>query len=77
MQHTPVFDDLPLVIKAENVDGGVLLASPVQVPHVGPRQVSIYGYPLDLARNAAGLLEIADQRLIAVREERVVLNVRA
>ena len=41
------------------------------------RQVSVNRHALDLARQATGLFEIADQWLRAIREQRVVLDVGA
>jgi len=77
LQHVPMLNDLAFVVEAEDVHARVFLAAPVQIPHMDERQVSVNRHALDLARQATGLFEIADQWLRAIREQRVVLDVGA
>ena len=77
LQHIPVFKNLAVGIEAEDIDARGFLAAPIQIPHMDERQIAVDGDTLDLAGHFLHLFEEVDDEIGAVREHRVVLDVRA
>ena len=79
LQHIPVLDDPPVIVQADVVD-----ARPVAI--IRPVLIAVQDYEIPLGRHAAELhtlagilaghaLEVLDERVLPVRDDRIVLGI--
>jgi hypothetical protein len=57
LQYVPVLNNLSLIVEPEYIHARMFLASHAHVADVNECQISVNGHALDLAGNAAGLLD--------------------
>src|SRR5262245_15552155 len=79
LKHVPVFDDLAVVIKTENIDAGPITVSwPLLIAvqdnelTIGQHPAKLDGLPRVLARHA---FEVRNECVLAVGDHRIVLSI--
>ncbi len=71
-----MFDYLAVCVEAKDVNASGLLASPSQITNVDKSQITIDGDAFYLTRYSPRPLDVSQNSVETIREERIVLDVR-